>query len=126
MERMYYIKERRGKCFLLLTASYGFSSDEEIRSALEEIYCTEDLLVGHYVHFEDAKILDLGDRLFINGPFTLYSNELKDEDREEYDREFDLSVQAFLNDDKEGIDRWNDYLKSYEEKFFAFQEVRVS
>ena len=37
--------------------------------------------------------------------------------------EFDLSIEAYKNNDEVGINRWNEYLNSYEKKFMNFKEI---
>ena len=127
MERMYYVTDKNDVYYVLSCASYGFSDEEETMSSTNDIiYCGEDeLLINQYVKFDEEIVVEKDDKLFVSGKPTLYSNDITDEDRQTYDLEFDLSIKAFMNNDEKGIQRWNDYLKSYEEKFMAFKRIET-
>lgn len=125
MERVYYVIDKNEKHYILNCASYGFGDDEEVMSSTNDIVCSIDvnLVVNQYVKFEDEKVEKTEDKYYVSGKPLLLKNKITNEDRELYDKEFSLSIDAYLNNDEVGIERWNKYLKEYEEKFMSFEEV---
>jgi len=125
MERMYYVQQHLDSQYVLKCASYGFSDQEEIYSATDDLRCSDDyqLKVGEYVHFTEEQSELKNDHLLISGQPKLYHNQLTEADRKEYDHQLELSMAAYQNNDQQGIKAWEDYLKSYEDIFMAFEEL---
>lgn len=122
MKRMYYIYDEDDSYYYLNAASYGFSDIEELYSASNDIvtYKKHNLKLNMYVNFACETFKIVNNHLIIDGKPTMYSNNISDADRKQYDLEFDKSLVAYKNDDKDGINRWNDYLKEHEHKFMSF------
>lgn len=127
MKRVYYVQDKDDSYYYLRTASYGFSDEEEVKSATNDILCetSNNLVLNKYVVFIDEVIRNIDDKLIVSGSFCLMENEISDLDKEEYDKEFDLSVKAFKENDENGINRWNKYLESYENKFMNFKPLET-
>lgn len=125
MERMYRVIDKCNEYYILHCASYGFSNDEEIMSATNDIACTieKDLIIGAYVKFENETIEKTNDKYYVSGDAVMYRNCITDEDREEYDKEFELSIKAYIDNDVDGIQKWQEYLKTYEDKFMKFERI---
>ena len=125
MERMYYVQQHLNGQYVLKCASYGFTDKEEIYSATDDLRCSDtyQLQVGEYVRFTEERSELKNDCLLISGQPKLYHNQLTEADREEYDRQLELSIAAYQNNDQQGIKAWEDYLKSYEDIFMAFEEI---
>lgn len=125
MERVYYVLDIVDNHYLLNCASYGFFDDEEIMSSTNNIIYKGNtkLIINKYVHFDNEKIVKKEDNYYVDGDVTLLENDISDLDRKEYDEQFDESIIAYKNNDQGGIDKWNEYLKSYENKFMNFREI---
>ena len=125
MERIYYVFDITEKHFILRCASYSFSDDEEIMSATNDILCNDsyNLIVGEYVKFENEKVDKKDSKYIVSGVPNIYHNEITDDDRNEYDKEFELSIKAYIDNDVEGIERWQNYLRTYEDKFMRFEKI---
>ena len=125
MERVYYVLDRVDNYYLLNCASYGFSDDEELMSSTNNIIYkgNKELIINKYVHFENEIINKNQDYYYVDGEVTLLENDISDLDRKEYDERFDESILAYKDNNQDGINKWNEYLKSYENKFMNFREI---
>lgn len=124
MDRVYFVKEKINDYYILNTVtSFGY---EDIYSASDDIITYEDVLVDKYVSFVDEKINKINDRLVISGKPILLTNSITELDKKTYDYEFELSINAYKNNDSIGIDRWNKYLKEYEAKCLDFVVISPS
>ena len=125
MERMYRVIDKCDNYYILRCASYGFLDDEEVMSATNDIICSDDynLIIDKYVKFDNEQIDKTNDKYIVSGIPTLYQNQISDEDVKEYDKEFELSIKAYIDNDDIGIERWKNYLKSYEDKFMKFEKI---
>lgn len=124
MDRVYFVKEKINDYYILNTVtSFGY---EDIYSASDDIITYEDVLVDKYVSFVDEKINKINDRLVISGKPILLTNSITELDKKIYDYEFELSINAYKNNDSIGIDRWNKYLKEYEAKCLDFVVISPS
>lgn len=124
MDRVYFVKEKINDYYILNTVtSFDY---EDIYSASDDIITYEDVLVDKYVSFVDEKINKIDDRLVISGKPILLTNSITELDKKTYDYEFELSINAYRNNDSVGIDRWNKYLKEYEAKCLDFVVISPS
>ena len=124
MDRVYFVKEKINDYYILNTVtSFDY---EDIYSASDDIITYEDVLVDKYVSFVDEKINKIDDRLVISGKPILLTNSITELDKKTYDYEFELSINAYRNNDSIGIDRWNKYLKEYEAKCLDFVVISPS
>lgn len=124
MERMYRVIDKCNDYYILHCASYGFLDDEEVMSATNDIVCSEEkLIIGEYVKFDNEVVEKTNDKYYVSGDAVMYRNLITDEDRKEYDKEFELSIKAYIDNDDIGIERWQNYLKTYEDKFMKFEKV---
>lgn len=125
MKRVYYVIGKDDNYYYLRTATYGFRDDEEVKSATNDIVCdtSYNLDLNNYVVFINEKINSLDDKLIVSGIPCLMNNDICDVDRKEYDKEFELSINAFKDNNEEGINRWNEYLKTYETKLMNFKPL---
>lgn len=124
MDRVYLVKEKINDYYILNTVtSFDY---EDIYSASDDIITYEDVLVDKYVSFVDEKINKIDDRLVISGKPILLTNSITELDKKTYDYEFELSINAYRNNDSIGIDRWNKYLKEYEAKCLDFVVISPS
>ena len=121
LQRIYYVESKENNIYTLKLATFGFNDKENIANALNNIkYIGDDLIVSKYVKFKDEYINNNDDILYVEGKPVLLENSISIEDKEKYDDEFNLSIKAYMNNDSDGIKRWNDYLKFYEDKFLNF------
>ena len=122
---MYYVLESNDNYYNLSCASYGFDDDEEIMSSTNDIVCNKSykLIINQYVKFDDEVVDKSDSRYIVSGKPKIYKNKITDNDRKTYDEEFDLSIKAYQENNKDGIRRWEEYLKLYEDKFMAFEPI---
>lgn len=125
MKRVYYVLDKDDRYYYLRTASHGFNDEEEVKSATNDIVCliSLNLVVDKYVVFIDEVIREDNHKLLVLGTPCLMENDVSELDKKEYDKEFELSIKAFKDNDTVGIERWNKYLKSYETKFMNFKPL---
>ena len=125
MERVYYVLDKIDNYYLLNCASYGFLDDEELMSSTNNIIYNGniELIINKYVHFNNETITKKKDYYYVDGDVTLLENDISDLDRKRYDEEFDESIIAYKNNDQDGINKWIEYLKSYEKKFLNFRKI---
>lgn len=124
MDRVYFVKEKINDYYILNTVtSFDY---EDIYSASDDIITYEDVVVDKYVSFSDEAIDKIDDRLVVKGNVVLLTNSLTELDKKTYDYEFELSINAYRNNDSIGIDRWNKYLKEYEAKCLDFVVISPS
>ena len=125
MQRVYYVLDKVSDYYILNCASYGFEDDEELMSSSNDVIYkgNNKLIIGKYVCFIDERINKGEDKYIVDGEAHLFDNDINDEDRKIYDMEFDLSIEAYKNNDEVGINRWNEYFNSYEKKFMNFKEI---
>ena len=125
MERVYYVLDKIDNYYLLNCASYGFLDDEELMSSTNNIIYNGniELIINKYVHFNNETITKKKDYYYVDGDVTLLENDISDLDRKRYDEEFDESIIAYKNNDQDGINKWIEYLKSYENKFLNFRKI---
>lgn len=122
MERVYFVKEKVDDYYILNTVtSFDY---EDIYSASDDIITYEEVIVNKYVSFIDEQISKRNNQLIVKGKPVLLDNRITELDKNTYDKEFELSLKAYQDNDPIGIARWNDYLKQYEEKCLDFKAIQ--
>lgn len=125
LERIYYVDSKKENYYILKHATYGFSNKEIIIDALDGIRCSCDgLIVGKYVKFLDEIIDFHKDTLYLDGGLILLDNDIEESDKCNYDMEHQLSIKAYLDNDEASIDRWNSFLKKFENKYLNFRIIK--